>query len=84
MCPQCAWIQVERWLARQRSRLLACEHYHVIFTMPHELNALWLANVAVMTQLLFASVHGTLFALLDEPAAAGDGGRRAGLRVWHR
>jgi hypothetical protein len=34
--------------------------------MPHELNALWLANVAVMTQLLFASVHGTLFALLGD------------------
>ena len=34
MCPQCAWLQVERWLARQKARLLACEHYHVIFTMP--------------------------------------------------
>jgi hypothetical protein len=66
MCPQCAWGQIERWLARQRSRLLACEHYHVIFTMPHELNDLWLANVAVMTQLLFASVHHTLFTLLGD------------------
>jgi hypothetical protein len=66
MCPQCAWVQIERWLARQRSRLLACEHYHVIFTMPHELNDLWLANVAVMTQLLFASVHDTLFTLLGD------------------
>ena len=34
MCPQCAWVQVERWLVRQKARLLACEHYHVIFTMP--------------------------------------------------
>jgi Putative transposase/Transposase zinc-binding domain len=66
MCPQCAWVQVERWLAKQKARLLACEHYHVIFTMPHELNELWLANVAVMTQLLFASVHETLFELLGD------------------
>jgi Putative transposase/Transposase zinc-binding domain len=76
MCPQCAWIQIERWLARQQARLLACEHYHVIFTMPHALNDLWLANVAVMTQLLFASVHDTLCELL------GDGkylGARAGI-----
>jgi hypothetical protein len=66
MCPQCAWGQTERWLARQKARLLACEHYHVIFTMPHELNELWLANAAVMTQLLFASVHDTLLTLLGD------------------
>src|SRR5262245_60295615 len=29
LCPQCAWLQVERWLARQKARLLACDHYHV-------------------------------------------------------
>jgi Transposase zinc-binding domain/Putative transposase len=66
MCPPCAWIQIARWLVRQTARLLACEHYHVIFTMPHELHELWLANVAVMTQLLFASVHATLFELLGD------------------
>jgi len=63
MCPPCAWLQIERWLVRQKARLLACEHSHVIFPMPHELHALWLANVAVMTQLVFASVHETWFAL---------------------
>ena len=44
-CPQCAYLQTERWLALQQARLLACDHYHVIFTLPHELNPLWLANV---------------------------------------
>jgi Transposase zinc-binding domain len=59
MCPQCAWVQIERWLAKQKARLLACEHYHVIFTLPHELNELWLANVAVMTQLpVFSAKNG--------------------------
>jgi Putative transposase/Transposase zinc-binding domain len=66
MCPQCAWVQVERWLAKQKTRLLACDHYHVIFTMPHELNELWLANVEAMSQLLFASVHETLRELLGD------------------
>ena len=55
-CPQCAYLQTERWLARQRARLLACDHYHVIFTLPHDLNSLWLANVPVMTTLLFQSL----------------------------
>src|SRR5262245_48923735 len=26
-CPQCAYLQTERWLALQRARLLACDHY---------------------------------------------------------
>jgi hypothetical protein len=52
-------VQVERWLGKQKARLLACDHSHVIFTMPHELNDLWLTNVAEMTKLLFASVHAT-------------------------
>jgi hypothetical protein len=66
MCPQCAFIQVTRWLDKQTARLLAWEHYHVIFTMPHERNALWQANVDVMPQLLFASVHDTLLELLGD------------------
>jgi hypothetical protein len=37
MCPQCGWLQVTRWLLHQKARLLACDHYHVIFTIPHEL-----------------------------------------------
>src|SRR5436309_4545895 len=29
-CPQCAYLQTERWLALQQARLLACDHYHGI------------------------------------------------------
>ena len=39
-CPQCAYRQTERWLAVQRARLPACDHSHVIFTLPHDLNPL--------------------------------------------
>ena len=83
MCPQCAWLQIERWLVRQKARLLACEHYHAIFTMPHELNDLWLANVAVMSGLLFASVHDTLLELLSDAKYLGaKPGIIATLHTW--
>jgi Putative transposase/Transposase zinc-binding domain len=83
MCPLCAWVQVERWLAKQKARLLACDHYHVIFTVPHELNELWLANVEAMTQLLFASVHETLCELLGHPKYLGaKPGIIATLHTW--
>ena len=59
-CPQGADLQTERWLALQRARLLAGDHYHVIFTLPHDLNPLGLANVPVMTTLLLQAVRDTL------------------------
>src|SRR6516225_6914235 len=70
-CPQCAYLQTERWLAVQQARLLACDHYHVIFTLPHDLNPLWLANVPVMTTLLFQAVRDTLGTLLADPTYLG-------------
>jgi Putative transposase/Transposase zinc-binding domain len=82
-CPQCAYLQTERWLAVQRARLLACDHYHVIFTVPHDLNPLWLANVAVMTTLLCQAVRATLVALLADPKYLGaQPGIIAALHTW--
>jgi Putative transposase/Transposase zinc-binding domain len=82
-CPQCTYLQTERWLALQRARLLACDHYHVIFTLPHDLNPLWLANVPVMTTLLFQAVRDTLSALLADPKYLGaQPGIMAALHSW--
>jgi len=82
-CPQCAYLQTERWLALQRARLLACDHYHVIFTLPHEPNPLWLANVLVMSTLLFQAVRSTLVDLLADPKYLGaQPGIIAALHTW--
>jgi hypothetical protein len=82
-CPQCALLQIERWLEKQKARLLDCDHYHAIFTIPHDLNALWLANVPLMTSLLFASVRDTLFELLGDPKYLGARpGIIAALHTW--
>jgi len=82
-CPQCASLQTERWLTLQQARLLACDHYHVIFTLPHDLNALWLANVPVMSGLLFQVVRDTLDTLLADPKYLGaQPGIIAALHTW--
>jgi hypothetical protein len=82
-CPQCAYLQTERWLALHRARLLACDHYHVIFTLPHDLNPLWLANVPVMTTLLFQAVRDTLRTLLAAPKSLGaQPGILVALHTW--
>jgi hypothetical protein len=70
-CPQCQALATEQWLERQRARLLACAHHHLIFTIPHELNALWCWNRAAMAQLLFGCVREVLFELLADPRYLG-------------
>src|SRR5215475_13565971 len=82
-CPQCAYLQTERWLALQQTRLLACDHYHVIFTLPHDLNPLWLANVPVMSTLLFQAVRDSVVELLAEAKYLGaQPGIIAALHTW--
>ncbi len=82
-CPQCTFLEIERWLTTQRARLLACNHYHVIFTIPHDLNPLWLGNVSLMTTLLFQTVRETLVTLLADPKYLGaQPGILAALHTW--
>jgi hypothetical protein len=66
-CPSCAFYRVQRWLERQVARLLGCAHHHIIFTIPHELNALWTLNYVVMAELLFHSAREALFDLAQDP-----------------
>lgn len=83
LCPQCAYILVERWLQKQKARLLGTDHYHVIFTIPHELNMIWLLNVKLMTQLLFRAVRDTLFDFIeDDKHVGGTPGIISTLHTW--
>ena len=82
-CPQCAYLQTERWLALQQARLLAGDHSHGICTLPHALNPLWLANVSVMTTLVLQAVRATLGTLLAAPKSLGaQPGILAALHPW--
>jgi len=71
MCLQGAWVQIDRWLAKPKGRLLAGEPDHVICTMPHELKALWLANVEGMSGLWCARGHDTRVELLGDRTYVG-------------
>jgi hypothetical protein len=67
----------------QKARLLACDHYHVIFTLPDELRGCWLANRKPMAELLFATVRSTLFELLGDAKYLGvRPGMIAALHTW--
>jgi hypothetical protein len=55
----------------------------VIFTLPHDLNALWLTNMPVMSALLLQAVRDTLVDLLADPQYLGaQPGIIAALHTW--
>jgi hypothetical protein len=84
-CPQCSGGRNEAWLAERQEQLLACDHYHAIFTVPHELEPLWFSDRVRMVEVLFRSARDTLFELLaDERHLGARPGMVATLHTWSR
>jgi len=66
-CPKCQSLDKERWLEQRRGELLPVPYFHVVFTVPHELNPLALANPKWFYDLLFASASQTLLEIAADP-----------------
>src|SRR5437899_7952714 len=59
-CPKCQSMAKANWLEKQKSELLPVGYFHLVFTLPHELNRLILVNKKVLINLLFQAVSETL------------------------
>jgi len=82
-CPHCAAYRIRPWLERQVRTLLGCAHHHIIFTIPHELNVLWLLNYKALADLLFRSARAAVFELaLDLRYVGGQPGAIMALHTW--
>src|SRR5918994_487027 len=47
-CPQCGAIKKQEWIEARMQELLPVKYYHVVFTLPHELNSLVLGHRRVL------------------------------------
>lgn len=59
-CPQCGFRRQEEWIENRMNELLPCNYFHIVFTLPHELNALCLANRKFFFDLLFKASAQTV------------------------
>lgn len=59
-CPKCGSSATDRWLARHKQELLPTGYFHLVFTVPHELNFLFLINPKILISILFKAVSETL------------------------
>ena len=80
-CPKCQGAQRESWLEAQRAALLPVEYYHVVFTLPAELNVLLRWNERFCYALLFEAASTTLLEF-GQSHLGGELGITSVLHTW--
>jgi len=65
-CPQCQNIKKEEWLFNRKKEILPVPYYHVIFTLPDELNPLIYSNQKKLLPLFFKAASETLKVLSSD------------------
>jgi hypothetical protein len=80
-CPKCQHIPREKWLEKRKDEILPVSYFHVVFTLPHELNTIILNNKRVMLNILFKAASQTLLTF-GENELGGRLGFIATLHTW--
>lgn len=82
-CPKCQSFSKERWIEAQKADLLDVGYFHVVFTVPQELNRLIYGNQRLCYNLLFQCVAQTLQELACDKKYLGAAiGHTAVLHTW--
>ena len=84
-CPKCQSLAQTRWVERQCANLLDIGHWHLVFTLPHELNPLAQARPGLAYGLLFRAASRTLLEFGRNPRwLGGEIGIIMVLHTWCR
>ena len=82
-CPKCESMAQAAWRDAQQALLLPIPYFHVVFTVPHELNALIRANPRRGYAILFQAATATLKTFARDPRHLGaELGVTAVLHTW--
>jgi len=82
-CPKCQRLATERWLAARRAEVLPIPYFHVVFTLPHDVNPLAQSHPRLVYRLLFHAAASTLLRFGRDPRhLGGDLGVTAVLHTW--
>jgi len=59
-CPSCGGSKREAWIEARMKELLPVKYYHIVFTLPHQLNPLVMGNRKALFDLLMEAASYTL------------------------
>lgn len=62
-CPKCQFLTKEKWLKKRINELLPVHYFHVVFTIPDNLNLIMLNNQEIMYKILFKAASQTIIDL---------------------
>jgi hypothetical protein len=66
-CPRCQTRAKEAWLAARQREVLPVPYFHLVFTLPHDLNGLIGQCPRALYEMLFGAVSGTLTEFAANP-----------------
>ena len=66
-CPRCQTRAKEAWLAARQCELLPVPYFHLVFTLPHDLNGLIGSSPRLLYETLFGAVSATLTEFAANP-----------------
>ncbi|NOZ53963.1 MAG: IS91 family transposase [Gammaproteobacteria bacterium] len=82
-CPQCQQQASQQWCEQQLQRVIPVDYFHLVFTLPHELNGWVQLHPEVLYKLLFQAVWATLKKFGADPKRLhGQMGMTAILHSW--
>ncbi len=82
-CPKCQNLNKEKWIEKLSCNLLPVKYFHIVFTIPSELNRLCLVNQKVMYDILFHAASQTILTLAKDKKHLGAlSGLVAVLHTW--
>jgi hypothetical protein len=82
-CPKCQASKRAAWVEGRLEGILPVEYFHVVFTLPEELQPLVLQNQRLLYTLLFQAAAATLLRLAADPRRLGaELGFTAVLHTW--
>jgi len=70
-CPKCQTTNKEKWIDARMKDLLPTSYFHVVFTMPHELNTYCIGYPKEMYNILFAASKQTIETFGNDPKHLG-------------
>ncbi len=82
-CPKCQAQARQRWLAAREREVLPTNYFHVVFSVPHELNIFALENPRAFYDLLFKASAASALEMAANPKRLGaEIGMIAILHTW--
>jgi hypothetical protein len=82
-CPKCQHNQKKKWIEQRKKELLPVNYFHLVFTIPRELNQVFIRNKVYCYHLLFRSVWQTIKEFGNNPRWLGaQTGGMALIHTW--